>query len=926
MIFRMLAGASLAVLAQAAQAGDVPLYAPAPDWAVPADVKAAAAKASGPLVLYDVQEQIEGSSVTTYLDMAFKIDSPQALTQANTLSAVWMPDKGDITFHRAELVRDGKSIDLLSGDKFTVLRREQQLEQRTITGMLTATLPVSGAHVGDVLRMTYSVKVADQALGDHVQRLDFLPAGDFKPGLARIRMRWPKGRAIRMSAGPRVSLPPPQVVGGFEQFELTLPLEKPKDLPSDAPGRFTRPAILQTTSFTDWKDVSRTMAPLFATEGKLAKDGPIMAEVDKIAAASADPIVRAAKALRLVQDRISYLENGMNGGNYIPQSPDKTWTSRYGDCKAKTLLLLSMLRAMGIEAEPLLVNATMSDSVGEALPMPGDFDHVIVLARIGGKDLYLDGTTLGTRQSSLIDVPPFSYGLPLRSAGAELMAIPHRAPGLPSISVRNYVDLSAGIDFPALYDVTIELTGASAALLQQASNLPKDSKDREKMIDYLVGRIVGTSDIVDRQLSFDADSGVATITAYGLAESYWDRSAKRAVYKPGLPGDALTFEANRGRATWKDIPVKLNGPDRVKTDLTVDLPAGVTGYTMEGASLHASAAGGTIDREAKLDGTRLHVSEELATTGGELPVADIAAERSKFAALKAVVFDIKAPADAPRAWDPKSPADRVRLKRIEAAYAKLIADDPSDETVYIARAGYLGDLRDLKRALLDLDKAVDIDASADNYALRSQYSEADGDLKGALVDARRANEADPGPARIARMASLMGQSGQAAAALALVETALDHPGDAEIDLVSARAELLARLGRKDEGLAALDSLNGERPGDGKALNARCWFHGTWNFALDSAAKDCDAAVQAADYAPAVLDSRALAQFRLGKLDAALADANAALARASGQDETLLLRGVIRRKMGDKAGAADIAEALRRRPGLKRVYTEWGLLP
>ena len=83
---------------------------------------------------------------------------------------------------------------------------------------------------------------------------------------------------------------------------------------------------------------------------------------------------------------------------------------------------------------------------------------------------------------------------------------------------------------------------------------------------------------------------------------------------------------------------------------------------------------------------------------------------------------------------------------------------------------------------------------------------------------------------------------------------------------------------------------------------------------------------ASNFAPAVLDSRARANLRLGKLPAALADANAALLKRPGQDQTLLLRGVIRTKMGEAEGAADIAEALRRRPGLRKEYTDYGLLP
>ena len=201
-----------------------------------------------------------------------------------------------------------------------------------------------------------------------------------------------------------------------------------------------------------------------------------------------------------------------------------------------------------------------------------------------------------------------------------------------------------------------------------------------------------------------------------------------------------------------------------------------------------------------------------------------------------------------------------------------------------------------------------------------------GDLTRAVADLRKAEEIEPAPQRAAQIAQLLGEDGRGAEGLSLVETALDSPGEAKVGLVAARAELLARTNRKADGLAALHELLADRPGDGMIFNARCWYRGVWEVALDAALADCNRAVESAQFAPPVLDSRALVYLRLGKLESALADADAALERAGGQTQTLLLRGIIREKLGNPLGKADIAEALRRRPGLRREYQGYGLLP
>ena len=216
-------------------------------------------------------------------------------------------------------------------------------------------------------------------------------------------------------------------------------------------------------------------------------------------------------------------------------------------------------------------------------------------------------------------------------------------------------------------------------------------------------------------------------------------------------------------------------------------------------------------------------------------------------------------------------------------------------------------------------------AAAASRRCGSSAKEALGDFAGAIADNAKAAELEPGGARVVDLAYSMGLGGQAAEALALVDRALESAGDDRPRLLNARADLLSRLGRGDEALATLAELAAERPGDAAILNQRCWLSGIWEIGLDTIAEHCDAAVIAANYSPAVLDSRALANLRLGKLDAALSDAEAGLARNPGQEETLLLRGLVREKLGDEGGAVDLAEAFRRRPGLRAEYAQYGLL-
>ena len=59
-------------------------------------------------------------------------------------------------------------------------------------------------------------------------------------------------------------------------------------------------------------------------------------------------------------------------------SPRRRWAKKYGDCKDKATLLVTMLRAAGIPAYVALLNAGARMDVPAELPGMGLFDHAIV--------------------------------------------------------------------------------------------------------------------------------------------------------------------------------------------------------------------------------------------------------------------------------------------------------------------------------------------------------------------------------------------------------------------------------------------------------------------------------------------------------------------------------------------------------------------
>lgn len=275
------------------------MYQPAPAWVKPAPaVDAAKLTGDAPvLLLFDNQQRLEDGRVWSYVESAARAASTEALGSIGTIQLQWQPSQGDLIVHRAEIIRGAEHIDLIKGgNPLTVLRREQGMEQRILDGRLTATMPVEGLRVGDVLHLAFSVTRRDPTLKGDMQAFAPLMFAPTRVGFARVRLSWPAKSDVRWKSYVDGLSARPVVENGYDTLDVTLPLPKQPDMPTDAPARFAKLPIIEASSFADWAAVSKVMAPLYATEGLIAPGSPLAAEVARIKAAERSAQARRARA------------------------------------------------------------------------------------------------------------------------------------------------------------------------------------------------------------------------------------------------------------------------------------------------------------------------------------------------------------------------------------------------------------------------------------------------------------------------------------------------------------------------------------------------------------------------------------------------------------------------------------------------------
>lgn len=910
-----------------AHAGDTPRYEAAPAWVAVTKALPTVADEAG-IVLFDRQFKLEGGELWSYTDTAFKITSPEMLTQLGTLTLAWQPEHGDVIIHRVEIVRDGTTIDALAGgDRFEVIRREAGLERMSIDGRLTATHQIRDLRVGDTLRLATSTTERDDVLDGKTDLIAGLITEPFKLGGGAVRVVWPKDDVVAWKVSGPAETPQPVLAGAYRTLTIDQPLAKLPDAPDALPNRYQPAALVEASSFADWSEVSALGAKLFAPKGLIA-DGSALAErTDAIAASSTDPAVRAAGALRLVQDEVRYLFNGLDGGNYRPQTPAKTWEVRYGDCKAKTLLLLAMLDRLGIAGEAAFVNTDQADAVVNRLPSFAVFDHVIVRADIAGQTAWLDGTRTGDRLADLTTAPPFRYALPGRPSGGTLIPIDFTAPVRPDVQVQLDVDSSVGTQLPAAYTLKLTLNGATADQMKAAQSSVTADQMRQ-LIDGAIGGFVPSANVAARDWSFDPETGALVVTANGLTTLDWSGEGGRRFHELSTLTADLSLDAQRF-GKWADAPVLLAASEYQLWDERYRLPAGA--FALEGTTTLDGVFGGVqVTRDLALSDATVTFRETIRPTVAELSADTLPSARAEVARAQAGDLRIVPQGEQPTLLQEVRAARKSgALARLETVYAAVIANAPDDEDLkreaYINRARFHAGTYDFSTAVADVDRAIAIKPESYLWVWRASLVAHD-DPRRAAKDYESALALAPSDAQAySGLVELHLKAHDIAAAHKAVARA-EASGVPPERVAAFKADILARDGKAAEGLALLAAEVGRKGVTPSGLNAVCWYKAQNKLELPSALKDCTRGIELLDQPAGMLDSRALVFAQMGRWDDALGDLNAGLAQRPNSAESLYLRGVVRTRLGTPGAADDLEAARIMQPGIEDDYARYGMTP
>ena len=339
-------------------------------------------------LLFDRQENASLNPQSRYRRVVYRFLTESGVQENSQISVTFDPEYETLEFHRLTVHRDGKALDRLGSQKIKTLQREEDLHRHLYDGRLSAVIILEDIRVGDVLEYSFTRRGANPIFGGRFMS-SFSSQWSIRVDKTRYRLLWPADRKLHVKSHVFGVSPDITKTDGIEEYQWEVEGDSPVVSDDDPPSWFDLWGWVQLTEFGSWEEVADWAVGIYEIdEGLPAELTPVIEEIMSLKSDED----RALKAVRYVQDQIRYLGVEVGANSHKPYPVKTILSRRFGDCKDKTTLLCAMLRNLGFDAYPALVNTNEKGTVAEWLPTARAFDHVVVQLRMGDKTIWIDPT------------------------------------------------------------------------------------------------------------------------------------------------------------------------------------------------------------------------------------------------------------------------------------------------------------------------------------------------------------------------------------------------------------------------------------------------------------------------------------------------------------------------------------------------------
>lgn len=369
------------------------------------------------------EEQIHVELEEEFTHIIRKIESNEGVQNGSQISVNFEPSYQKLTFHKLIIRRNGQEINKLQIKNFKVESNEQELSKFIYNGTKNAFMILEDVRKGDEIDFSYTIKGRNPIFNKiYFSGIYTYVTSPFSQLYQNIIFS--KNRKLTFKENSNIPKAVISEKNGMVVYEWMQILPKPHTFEDYVPSWFDDTPNVQISEMQTWEDVNNWALPLYQVDGKLPKE--LQTKVSEFKRKAGGDIHKFMElATRFVQDEIRYMGIEVGVNSHRPNSPEKVFSQRFGDCKDKALLLSNMLKANGIEAYPALVSTYKKHKIKELLPSPFNFNHVVVFVKIDKENYWIDATISNQRGKIATQFMPY-YGeaLVIRPKEKSLITIP----------------------------------------------------------------------------------------------------------------------------------------------------------------------------------------------------------------------------------------------------------------------------------------------------------------------------------------------------------------------------------------------------------------------------------------------------------------------------------------------------------------------
>ncbi|QSX35197.1 DUF3857 domain-containing protein [Shewanella avicenniae] len=487
---------------------------------------------------------------------AIKINNVKAVEDYSQLSLQFDPSYEQLQLHQVTLYRHGQTIDKLKDASHSVERHSQSAQ--VVDGSVNLRLLLTDVRVGDILEYAYTVTGVNPVFDGHFYHRRPL---QWNVPIAQqfVSVLWRRDTPLQLqldnaSEGQQLV---ETHIGDDRNYQISLGQVEGLAVPSDTPNGYDPRLRISFSDFADWSAVATWGWQLFAP--KISQSATVISQADLLSAGLTTDEAKATAALDFVQQQIRYLGLEMGVNSHLPATPEQTLRHRFGDCKDKTVLLVALLHAMGIQAEPVLVNTDTGEALDKQLPSAKAFNHAIVQLLLNGQAYFVDPTI--SFQKGIIterSQPFYGYGLVLSPTTDALTLMPREHSGA-RIDYAELFNLSQGDTKAARYQVTTHYWGTEAERLRERLASTGSAQLATSYADFYreqYGELAAEPLVID-----DRDDGLTISEQYTFTNP-WQQDAD---------GDQQFFATENQLSNFIEIPSNREPrPYALSYPLTVD--------------------------------------------------------------------------------------------------------------------------------------------------------------------------------------------------------------------------------------------------------------------------------------------------------------------------------------------------------------------